>query len=258
MKKTESFFDALFGMFGSIAISFIRRLAPFIVPLAPAFFLSHAVALSAYDLSQSWSLAWLVGIVAAVGLEAAGIMASSLAVQFYTADDGKWQVAASATVVYLLIGIGAIWLLDGTSADAKTVGTAMFVIAGIVYLLLGLAEDAGRLETAVQGNADFEQEQARLRLQYAHEEKLARIQAKATAAQPAQVAATLPQAADATVAQPAQPTPAQRRVLEAIRRNPGATQAQLGEMLGISRQAVGKHVAALNGQARNEHNSKTD
>lgn len=202
MQKIEQFFDDLFGLGGNIALAFIRRLAPFAVPLAPAFFLAHAVATSANEVSGgAWGTA--VGVVAALGLESAGILGAHLAVRFYAAGDGKWQVAALATAVYLLIGIGAIWLLDGTSNDAKAVGTAMFLIAGIVYLLLGLSEDEAATETAVADDREFGREVARKKLAYAHEQKLARIAANpapqtATAANhaPQEIAAT-PQAATA-------------------------------------------------------------
>ena len=42
-------------------------------------------------------------------------------------------------------------------------------------------------------------------------------------------------------------TPAQLRVLEVYRRNPSATKQAIADEIGISRQAVSKHMAAMNG-----------
>ena len=180
MNKAEKFFDTLFETGGNILLSFIRRLAPFAVPLAPAFFLAHAVATAAGSLeTPAWGTA--VGIVAAVGLESAGIMGAHLAVKFYSQRNEKWTLAVAATAAYLIIGVSTIWLLDGATVDGKLVGTAMFLIAGIVYLLLGLSEDAAHGETAVRDDRQFEHDMAYRKLQLAHEEKLARIAAKAAA-----------------------------------------------------------------------------
>ena len=43
MTSTEQYADALFGMMGNIITAFISRLAPFVVPLAPAFFFAHSI-----------------------------------------------------------------------------------------------------------------------------------------------------------------------------------------------------------------------
>lgn len=145
MKRTEQFFDVLFETVGNIIISFIRRVAPFATPAAPAYFFGHAV----YSAVTDDSIAIFVGIVAALGLESAGILAAHYAVKFYgSGETRRGHVAAGGAAVYLLIGIAAIWLLDGLNQDAKLVGTAMFLVAGIVYLLTGLAVDSQAREQA--------------------------------------------------------------------------------------------------------------
>ncbi|MCA9935976.1 MAG: hypothetical protein H6662_15700 [Ardenticatenaceae bacterium] len=186
LSKTEAFFDKLFETIGNIALALIRRLAPFAVPAAPAYFLSHAVASAAGQLEAGW-IGLVVGGIAALGLESAGILGAHLAVKFYVAGDAKWRIAAGATAVYLVIGIGTIWILDGADADAKAVGTAMFLIAGIVYLLLGLGESSRTQDdTAVQERHEASQHDLeKLKLRLAHKEELARIQAEAST-EPAQ------------------------------------------------------------------------
>lgn len=225
MKRFELFFDSLFEMLGNIIISFIRRVAPFAVPAAPAYFFGHAVA-TAVDTD---AVAVYVGVVAAVGLESAGILAAHYAVKFYgSGEENRGHVATALAGLYLLIGIAAILLLDSTTYDAKAVGVAMFLIAGIVYLLTGLEVDTrtreqarakAEQETAERLKADAEQkererqaleakeqeriswerEQAQIAQEAArqeraeerrlrHEERMAEIEAAKSTAQPSQAA----------------------------------------------------------------------
>ncbi|MCA9971717.1 MAG: hypothetical protein KC425_15940, partial [Anaerolineales bacterium] len=162
-----------------------RRLAPFSVPAAPAFFFGRVI----YHAADG---ALPVAVFAALGLESAGIVGAHLAVKFYARRDGKWKFAAALTAVYLVVGIATILLLETASADARAVGVAMFLIAGIVYTLLGLAEVDRAAETAVSQSAvrqdataaaerQMQHELELARLQYGHEEKLARIDAKTAA-----------------------------------------------------------------------------
>lgn len=174
-KRTEAFFDSLFEMIGNILLALIRRLAPFAVPAAPAFFLAHAVAAAASQIEAGSVWGLIVGIVAALGLESAGILGAHLAVQFYGQRDAKWQIAAAATAVYLLIGVSTIWLLDGTNLDAKAVGTAMFLIAGIVYLLLGLSASAQAAETTVSQAAVYQDQLAAAQRNRQHERDMAQL-----------------------------------------------------------------------------------
>lgn len=173
--RTEAFFDGLFGVVGNILLAFIRRMAPFAVPLAPAFFLAHAVASNASQLmAGAWGTA--VGIVAALGLESAGILGAHLTVRLYGRNDVKWQLAAAATAAYLLIGITTIWFLDSTTTDAKAVGTAMFSIAGIVYLLIGLEEGERVQVTAVAHAVDRQEQVEDEQRRHQHERDMAQLQ----------------------------------------------------------------------------------
>lgn len=162
MKQTELFFDSLFETIGNIIISFIRRVAPFAVPAAPAWFFGHAVATAV----TTGSIAVFVGIVAALGLESAGILAAHHAVKFYgTGEQGRGHVAAGLAALYLIIGITAIWFLDGANRDAQVVGTAMFLIAGIVYILTGLETDSRSRDEARARAARETAETLRLQLE---------------------------------------------------------------------------------------------
>jgi hypothetical protein len=175
LHQIEIFFDSLFEAIGNILLSLIRRLAPFSVPAAPAYFFGRAVYYAAGN-SDSWAAA--IGMIAALGLESAGILSAHYAVKFYAQNDNKWQIAAAATGIYLAIGIGTITLLESTTADGKAVGVAMFLIAGIVYLLLALGEvDKGR--EAAQERARQERAVTKIAQQQSeHDLKLARIQSR--------------------------------------------------------------------------------
>lgn len=135
--NTSRLAEAFFGMLGDILLALLRKLAPFLVPFAPAWVFGHTVATTSGNAA--------VGFVAGLGLEAAGIFAAHRAIRAYVDNDRQWKIAAGAVVVYLIIGIGAIWILDDAAAqNFKVVGTAMFLISGMVYLLLGM-EDAARV-----------------------------------------------------------------------------------------------------------------
>lgn len=156
-KRIEAFFDALFETGGNIALAFIRRLAPFSVPAAPAFFFGHAVYTAVLAMAGRSAIGLIVGLVAAAGLESVGILSAHIAVRLHSSGErGKALVAGGIAVFYLVVGITGIWLLESTSRDAKITGTVMFLIAGAVYLLLGLVDDDG----ARQSQAN-ESEQAR-------------------------------------------------------------------------------------------------
>lgn len=240
--KTLSFFEQIFQTIGGILIAFIRQIAPFAVPAAPAFFLAHAVGSAADSLEPGLGI--YVGIVAALGLESAGILGAHYAVSMYTKNDPRYPVAIGATVAYLIIGIATIWLLD-TDTNGRIVGTAMFLIAAIVYLLVGMAESDRQTAVAQQSDTDHQHRMDVLDRKLKHEAQLARIQAK-TQVQPPQV--------DKVAAQPASIdtqldtlTPAQLRVYRAIAAQPDATNTEIAAQLGISRQAVSNHVRNMNG-----------
>ncbi|MCB8991832.1 MAG: hypothetical protein H6665_14525 [Ardenticatenaceae bacterium] len=201
MNSTRLFFDGLFEMLGEILLAFIRRVAPFAVPAAPAFFFGHALFATVQDLSGNVALAVTIGGVAALGLESAGILAAHTAVSFYGRDDRtRAGLAALVAVFYLVVGIASIWFFESAGRDAQVAGTAMFLIAGAVYLLLGLADDAAEQERRSAATEDvqqqrqaeqvdherqlelerlrFEQEQELERLRSNERVKLARIEAK--------------------------------------------------------------------------------
>lgn len=99
------------------------------------------------------------------------------------------------------------------------------------------AADQARIEA--QAKQELEQERMRIEAQTRIELERVRLEARqARRAQPAQVAQVAPVAS-------AQPTGNRARVLEIARNEPGATQETIAQRIGITRQAVGKHLVAL-------------
>lgn len=161
MTRTEQFADAVFGMMGNIITAGISRLAPFVVPLAPAFFFAHSIYGQVLAMTADQRLALALGLIAAMGLEIVGIMAAHQAVDFYSkGESGKAKTAVAITAVYLCIGIGGIILFENTTFNAKVTGVIMFIIAGMVYLLLGLAESSRKTEREA---VTVQEQQAELR-----------------------------------------------------------------------------------------------
>lgn len=169
-----------------------------ITPIAPATFFGHQAYTALLGQTGAPWLAVVGGIATAIGLELVGLLAGHTTIEFWRRGDRRAWLAALLLVAYIAIGTVELWRVP--------VGRAVFLIAGLAYIVAGLRHDAEQVATeTAQDRVDDRaeaQELARLRLQYQHEEKLARIQAKA-AAQPA---AQAPQTTQSTVAA-AQPAP---------------------------------------------------
>ncbi|KAA3661602.1 MAG: hypothetical protein DWQ04_15940 [Chloroflexi bacterium] len=180
MQLVRDFCDGFFEMLGEILLAFIRRVAPFAVPLAPASFFGHAIFAAVALMTSSDTLALVIGGVAALGLESAGILAAHTAIRFYTnGERQKAIIATIITIIYLVIGIVSIWFFEGTGQDAQVAGTAMFLIAGAVYVLIALVDDAAAKQEEADTEAmrltieqEAEREQADAEDQRQHEKDL--------------------------------------------------------------------------------------
>lgn len=176
MTDTEQYADALFGMVGNILTASISRLAPFVVPLAPAFFFAHSVYGQVLTLTEDQRLALTLAGISALGLEIVGLMAAHRAVEFYSkGETGKAKTAVAITGVYLFIGIGGILLFENTDFNAKVTGVVMFIIAGMVYVLLGLTEDSRKAERGAAVALEQEEERTAGRLAWERQLELEKI-----------------------------------------------------------------------------------
>lgn len=206
-------------------------------PLAAATLFGWGLYEYLHGRSVPFVLAVAGGISGAVAIESVGIYAGHVGMDYARRRDWRGLVAAVAMTFYVWFG----W------SKVPEYG-AVFVLAGFVYVLVALRQEATAVDAqqAQTARADtnwarrMELERERMR----HDERLARISAKA---QPAQVAAQPTAQPDKLHQQPGQLTPAQLRVYEAIQAQPTATNAEIAATLGVSRQAIDKHVGNMNG-----------
>lgn len=215
------------------------------VPISPVFFFAWDVYTEVLTKADYWILAAAVGIVSAIGLEAVGVLAGHLTMEFWrTGKLSRAYLSAGIMAAYVLIGVIQLW---------GSIGMVMFIIAPLVYVLVALRQVAEQEATEHDRNEkrsiviDYRAKEAQAerqhkldleRLRLTNEVKLAKVQA-ATAPQPSPVA---------LVAEPvAKLTDTQQRILAAFKEQPGANITQVAEMLGVTRQAVSKQVKQMNG-----------
>ncbi len=206
-------------------------------PLAAATLFGWNLYTYLYGRSVPMPLAISGGISGAVAIESVGIYAGHVGMDYARRRDWRGLVAAVAMLFYVWFG----W------SKVPEYG-AVFVLAGFVYALVALRAEAVEEVTAVtqaaRADTNWQRRMELERERMKHDERLARIAAKA---QPAQVAAQPIAQPTQPTAQPVQLTEAQRRVYDAIKAQPDATNTQIAAALGISRQAVDGHVARMNG-----------
>ena len=173
------------------------------VPVAPAFFFGFSIGQEVYgqvlsltQITLAAALAAIViGLFSAAGLELVGIMSGHLAVKLW-GQEKPIKAAICALIMVAYVGLG----ISGLESLLQK-GVVMFLIAPLVYFLVGIKEQAERDEQAAieemeriaaaeaasqederQKEAEAEAWQRKLQLaelKLKHEEKLARIEAKA-------------------------------------------------------------------------------
>lgn len=107
-------------------------LAVLFTPVAPAFFFGWRVYSAVWEMTQLNWLALVVGLCAAIGLEAIGIFAGHTAVDAWQAK--QWGPAVVASIILLVYVVIGVWELQGT------IGMVMFLIAPLGYVVLGLRD----------------------------------------------------------------------------------------------------------------------
>lgn len=123
------------------------------------------------DTGIRW-LAIVSGIATALALECVGIVAGETALWFHARHDRRWMTAGAILVLYVAFGLV---ILRGTPL------ALLPVLAGAVYVLIGLRAQAAR-ETAAQNGheeaaQEWEREQWRIRQADRTQVKLAEVQA---------------------------------------------------------------------------------
>ena len=158
---------------------FYNTLATLAVILTPAAMMAtagwEAYALTLAKTSIPW-LAILTGVATAAALECVGILAGETALLFHGHADRRWRIAAAVLLAYVVAGL---YVLRSTPL------IFLPVLAGAVYVLVGLRAQAQREATAevVQAEDDREWEREKWRIQQAD-----RTRVKLAAAHPVQAA----------------------------------------------------------------------
>jgi len=118
-------------------------LAMLLTPIGAVIFFGWRVYTAVYTETSNAYLATPAGVAAAVGLEMVGIFAGHLAMELWQRRDGRAWLAAGIMAVYVAIGVIEL---------SGTIGQVMFLIAPLVYVLVGLrqaVDEAAAAETAV-------------------------------------------------------------------------------------------------------------
>lgn len=208
-----------------LAVDVLAVFGPWFAPIPSAYLVGKA----AHDYLEWY---WLVAIIAAVAVESIGVVSVVLALRLYEWNETKNKTDAAAPLplalvnvaVYFVVTIGLTVLLD-VVPELSRFAPAIFPLLAAV----------GAVNIAVKnGQRRREAEKVQARVD--------RQRAKSTTSQP--------DVNRQPVNHPSpygELTPAQQRIFNSYRETPGATQAEIAERLGITKQAVSKHVRAMNG-----------
>lgn len=158
MERIEHIFDGLFETGGNISLSFFRRLAPFIVPAAPAFFFAYSLYTAVVAMGADPVLAAAVGVIGALALITTGMLASHTAVSLLVIGEVAGAVVAGLFVaMYLVVEIGGILKLGTLTDDGRIAGVSISLITGAVYVTLSLM-DYARLRQQALAAAESKQQ----------------------------------------------------------------------------------------------------
>lgn len=130
-------------------------------------------------------LAAVSGIATAAAIEVIGIVAGETALWFHGRHDARWKTAALILTLYVLFGL---YILAGTRL------APLPVMAGAVYVLVGLRAQAARETAAENGHAaaSVAWEQERWRIAQADRTRIKLAQASTALALPSHDASTMP------------------------------------------------------------------
>lgn len=249
-------------------------------PAAMLVVLTYEISTSQDDITGAWVWAILAGAAAtAVGVEAVGILAGHTFEAYWRAgDNGRARLALALLGVYTVAGLVILW---GNWALMP-----IPIIAAVVYLVSGLAESLTVRQAKEAANderlAAFELEQQAkdrewqrqleakkleieaqntLQIQLAHEKAQAEIaiavektkatianaEARKAKAKGAKEVAKAPEAVAETKVNHAELSGSKLEIYKLFRQKPDASNTEIAETVGVSRQYVGQVKKELNG-----------
>lgn len=236
----------------STLITTLPTLGRVLTPVAMLVTLTREIVESqAEGAGLGWLIAIHIGALATViGIESVGILAGHTFEGYWRiGDKPRAAIAFTLLAIYTAVGIAILW--------HNPAMLPIPIIASVVYLVSGLAEslDAEQTQQARTNarQSTFELEEEKKDRELERQLKLKKADA-AAAAKLARIEARARQVSPETKAK-AQPKPAQLdelsgkalEIYHALTGNPAATNTEIGEIVGVSRQYVGQVRRELNG-----------
>ncbi len=240
-------------------------------PMAMLVFLTYEI-VGSQTVSEAWQPWVVVGaILTAVGIEAVGILSGHTLEGFWRIGDKKraW-LSFALLMIYTGAGIAILW--------GNWSLLPIPIIAMVVYLSAALAQsleveqakaetaDAARIASVIEKETlDREHErkmeqmaqeaeaQTALRVKLAKEETrkaIALAKVRETKVKVAPETAKAPETFHETAVNPEELTGNKLEIYNVFRENPGASNSQVAEVVGVSRQYVGQVKKELNGSLR--------
>lgn len=208
-----------------LAVDVLAVFGPWLAPIPSAYLVGKAAVSH---------LLWhpLIAFIAAVAVESIGVVSIVLSLRLYEWNQTKNKtdpaaplaLSLVAAVFYFVVTIGLTVVLD-VHPDWSRFAPAIFPLLAAI----------GAANIAMK-NGQRRREVAKLEKKQPQKQ-----QVKATAAQPEK------QPAQRVAPEVGELEGTRLQVYEIYRRNPSATQQEVADKIGVSRQAVSKHVKALNG-----------
>jgi len=218
--------------FEDLAVDVLAIFGPWLAPVPSAYLVGKA-AIS--HLAWHWSIA----AIAALAVESIGVVSIVLSLRLYEWNQIKNKtdpaapliLALIASVFYFVVTIGLTVVLDVHPEWSRYAPAIFPLLAAVGAANIAMKNGQRRREVAKETK-----KQPRERNQ--------RATARATPMQPEK------QPGQRVAPEVGQLSGTRLQVYQIYKRNPGATQQQVADEIGISRQAVGKHTKALNGVLR--------
>lgn len=250
-------FDNGFNLVSKIIFASIKRLSPYATAILPGTLFGYTIFAFFMEFTGNYFVSIATGFSAFIVLESAGIW-SGHKIAEYIGEKRVW-IPITTFVLYFLIGVGTLWLLDGSiNSNVKLVGTAIFALAGVIYILFGLQSYQERMENkekrekrdevvekVQEENRQFEREQEALDREAKRKNEAKLVNAEARVIVNGGVVAT-------TIKQDGKPQVAyqynkqkMKALKVAIMKSPNASKSELAKAVGISRPTLDKYLQVI-------------
>lgn len=173
MNKTYQFANRLFHLISEILFSWIKNLSPYATAVLPGFFFGWTIGQFVLQLTESSVAGIFVGSSAFIVLESAGIWSGHKIAEYLGKRDWKIIIPITTFLIYLTVGISTLWFLDGETVnrEVQIIGSAMFILAGVIYILFGLQAYQESVELAEKRAVAQEEREKRESIQQKKQEE---------------------------------------------------------------------------------------